>query len=198
MTYQIETQSELIGLAKLLSLILDNGKLNGRYVEISPCLLSMNYNETKWEEYKNFKEAYLKITNKIGSRGILKATRVFETLKNTSSKPSYLSRLTEYRDYSYKNKESFYVNQIETIAKQLSLNPGYSCLSFVLLRPTDLIDKVRPGYVPCIIGGDLKFRDKKLTMNVMLRSFDSLGSGYADIFYLRNLQRDILEKARII
>lgn len=56
----------------------------------------------------------------------------------------------------------------------------------------------RPGYVPCPISGDFKFREGKLQLNIFFRSHDALNFGYADIYYFRKLQIEVLSKAKKI
>jgi len=63
----------------------------------------------------------------------------------------------------------------------------------VILRPADLFDQFRPGYVPCLIAGDIKYRNGMLELNVMFRTSDALTVAYADIFYMRKLQMDLIE-----
>ena len=82
------------------------------------------------------------------------------------------------------------------ISEELGKKPGYSNLSFVILRPADLHDQFRPGYVPCPIAGDFKFRDGRLNLSVMFRTNDAFSVGYADIYYLRCLQLEILDMAQ--
>jgi len=89
-----------------------------------------------------------------------------------------------------------YINQIDTISSEIAKKPGYSILFFIFLRPADLIDKFRLGYVPCPIAGDFKFRDGRLHLSVMFRTSDAFAVGYADIFYLRAIQDIVLQKAK--
>jgi hypothetical protein len=88
------------------------------------------------------------------------------------------------------------LNQIEKIGIELAKKPGFSNLSFVILRPADLHDQFRPGYVPCPIAGDFKFRNGQLNLSVMFRTNDAFAVGYADIYYLRSLQMATLNQAQ--
>jgi thymidylate synthase len=89
------------------------------------------------------------------------------------------------------------LNQLEKICIELAKKPGYSNLSFVILRPADLHDQFRPGYVPCAIAGDFKFRNGRLDLSVMFRTSDAFAVGYADIYYLRLLQEKILTESKL-
>ncbi len=197
MSYLITAKNELDGLRQLLSLILEKGKTNGNYLEILSCLLTIDYDPNGMDRFLAFREQFLDIAGKCGREGWNRATRVYKTMKDLQTKPSYLKRLIAYPDKPRKAKESVIsINQIETIENELAKKPGFSMLSFVFLRPADLIDKFRPGYVPCPIAGDFKFRDGKLHLSVMFRTSDAFGVGYADILYLRELQEKVLLEAK--
>jgi len=194
MSYLLESVGEIDALRDWLTLILGHGQNNGNYLEIQNCLLSIQYDERLWDAFVAFKQSYFELTKPVGEKGWNRATRVYTTTQDKQSKPSYLARLNNYPDKARKRKDSG-INQIESIVQDLIAKPGYSCLSFVILRPADLIDKFRPGYVPCPIAGDFKFRDQRLDLSVMFRTSDALAVGYADIYYLRELQRLVLKQA---
>lgn len=197
MSYLITSRNELEGLSKLLHLILGEGRVNGNYLEILSCLLTIHYEPDGLVRFRAFREKFLDITGQTGRDGWNRATRVYATNKDRPTKPSYLRRLLEYPDRSWKIENSTeYINQIDTISSEIAKKPGYSTLSFVFLRPADLIDKFRPGYVPCPIAGDFKFREGRLHLGVMFRTSDAFGVGYADIFYLRAIQEVVLQKAK--
>jgi hypothetical protein len=197
MGYLITARNELDGLSRLLYLILEEGKQNGNYLEILSCLLTISYIPVGLTRFHAFREKFFTIAGQTGRNGWNRATRVYTTTRDLPTKPSYLRRLVEYPDRPRKaQKSASYVNQIDTIASELAKKPGFSTLSFVFLRPADLIDKFRPGYVPCPIAGDFKFRDGKLHLSVMFRTSDAFGVGYADIFYLREIQKRVLEQAK--
>jgi hypothetical protein len=191
----IESVGEIEALQKWLKLILSSGQNNGNYLELQNCLLSIEYDERLWDAFVAFQPSYFRVTGAVGEKGWNRATRVYTTSQHRQSKPSYLARLLDYPDQPRKAKKQG-VNQIESIIQDLIAKPGYSCLSFVILRPADLIDKFRPGYVPCPIAGDFKFRDSRLDLSIMFRTSDALSVGYADIYYLRELQKQVLNQAQ--
>lgn len=197
MSYMLSARNEFDGLSKLLHLIIENGKPNGNYLEILSCLLTIVYDADSLVRFRAFRNEFLDITRRIGGEGWNRATRVYTTMRDLPTKPSYLRRLIEYPDKPRLPKISTpYINQIDTITSELAKKPGFSTLSFIFLRPADLIDKFRPGYVPCPIAGDFKFRDGKLHLSVMFRTSDAFGVGYADIFYLRQIQEMVLQRAK--
>lgn len=197
MPYLLEARNELDGLRRLLEVIIEKGRANGNYLEVLNCLLSIQYDRGRLDQFRDFHTEFLSLTGEVGKSGWSRATRVYKTLKDLPTKPSYLKRLIQYPDKARKQEgDSAYINQIETITNDLAQKPGYNTLSFVFLRPADLIDKFRPGYVPCPIAGDFKFRNGRLNLSVMFRTSDALSVGYADIYYLREIQEMILEKAK--
>jgi thymidylate synthase len=199
MSYLIEADNELSGLRKLLQLILEKGQTNDRYLEILGCLLTIHYDPAGLACFHAFHGRFLNIAGDLGRKGWNRATRVYTTMQDLPSKPSYLKRLTEYPDRPRKADQSVcHIDQLSTISSELAQKPGFSTLSFVFLRPADLIDKFRPGYVPCPIAGDFKFRDEKLHLTVFFRTCDAFAVGYADIYYLRNFQHRVLNKAKEI
>jgi thymidylate synthase len=199
MGYLLEGNNEMCGLHHLLQLILEKGSLRGNYLEVLNCLLTIGFDPEAWEDFLNFEEEYLQISGEIGRIGWNKASRVYTSTKDRPSKPSYRKRLISYPDKARRSEnDSTGLNQIEKISFELSKKPGFSNLSFVFLRPADLHDQFRPGYVPCPIAGDFKFRDGRLNLSVMFRTIDAFGVGYADIYYLRHLQKEIFDKARLL
>jgi hypothetical protein len=197
MSYLIEAKNELDGLRKLLQIIIKKGTITGNYLEVLNCLLSVQYDRDGLNLFRSFHKEFINLTGEVGKRGWDKATRVYTKSEDLRSKPSYIKRLTQYPDKPRKCiNGSDCINQIEMITNDLANKPGFNTLSFVFLRPADLVDKFRPGYVPCPIAGDFKFRDGRLNLNVMFRTSDALSVGYADIYYLREIQELVLEKAR--
>ena len=196
----ITSYDELEGLGLLLKRILSSGQRNGAYLEILGCLLSMDFHLERWKRFGKLREEYLKAGGEFTRKGWDRATRVYTNRQDRPTKPSYLKRLVAFPDkprrWEGPAKEG--LNQIDKISIELARKPGFSNLSFVILRPADLHDQFRPGYVPCAIAGDFKFRNAKIDLNVMFRTSDALSVGYADIYYMRLLQMQVLQQARAL
>jgi len=193
----IEAFDEFSALRDLLRLILSEGEKNGNYLEILGCLLSIRFEERQWERFCAFRDDYLRAGGEPTEVGWARATRVYTTQTDKPTKPSYLKRLTAYPDTPRRTVTSASgLNQLQKISHEIAKKPGYSNLSFVILRPADLHDQFRPGYVPCAIAGDFKFRGGMLDLSVMFRTSDALGLGYADIYYMRQLQLEVLTNAQ--
>jgi len=193
MAHLLTSKDELSGFHDLLKLVLVEGTPNGSYLEILACLLTFPFQLSRWKKFCSFKDTYLRIGGEVARMGWDKATRVYTSEKDRPTKPSYLKRLIAYPDKPRKVKGvSKGLNQLDKISTELAKKPGFSNLSFVFLRPADLHDQFRPGYVPCVIAGDFKFRAGQLDLNVMFRTSDAFAVAYADIYYLRLLQQHVL------
>lgn len=197
MSHLLIAKDELWALHDLLQLILREGNANGNYLEVLSCLLTIQFDSSGWESFCRFRDDLLRIGGDTVVSGWQKASRVYNSKEDRPTKPSYLKRLTAYPDRPRKCElESREFNQLDKICIELASKPGYSNLSFVIFRPADLYDQFRPGYVPCPIAGDFKFREGRLNLSVMFRTNDAFAVGYADIYNLRLLQQKILLKAQ--
>lgn len=186
----------MAGLCALLQAIVDFGRPNAQYLELLDVLLSIEFDPDKWEEFERSQDLFLRTGGEAARRGWDRATRVYTDRRDRPQKPSYLGRLVAYPDRPRRPQDSAgTLDQLQKIAADLARKPGLSNLSFVILRPADLHDQFRPGYVPCAIAGDFKLRDSRLHLSVMFRTSDALSVGYADIYYLRRLQMDLLSAA---
>ena len=195
----LTADDELGGLRILLESILSSGRRNGTYLEIVGCLLSINFRQDRWEDFCKFREGYFGAGGEFSRKGWDRATRVYTTRTDKPTKPSYLNPLVAFPDKPRKwTSATKGLNQIEKISMERARKPGFSNLSFVILRPADLHDQFRPGYVPCAIAGDFKFRDGRIDLNVMFRTSDAPAVGYADIYYMRQLQMRVLNLAKTL
>jgi thymidylate synthase len=193
----LTSRNELFALHDLLTLILREGRPNGNYLEILNCLMSVEYQPTDWQQFRDFRKDFLRVGGDVAKTGWRRASKVYTVAKDSPAKPSYIKRLIDYPDQPRRAvTEQGGLDQLAKIAFELAKKPGYSNLSFVFLRPADLHDQFRPGYVPCPIAGDFKFREGKLQLSVMFRTNDAFAVGYADLYYLRQIQLDVLNKAQ--
>ena len=195
----LTANDDLEGLRILLEHILTSGQRNGTYLEIVGCLLSIDFCQSRWKDFCKLRDEYLVAGGEFSRKGWERATRVYTDRKDRPTKPSYLKRLVAFPDRTRKLPSvTDGLDQIEKISIELSRKPGFNNLSFVILRPADLHDQFRPGYVPCAIAGDFKFRHGRIDLNVMFRTSDALAVGYADIYYMRELQMKVLNSAKLL
>jgi hypothetical protein len=196
MAHLIEAAGELDAIRKTLELVVTRGARTGRYLSVANCLVEIPYAESEWKSFIGCREDFLRTLGEVGAAGWRKARRVFTSHANRITKPSYRARLVNYPDRARRTQgRTGGINQVEVIAESLRKSPGAACLSFVILRPADLLDMFRSSYVPCPLAGDFKFRSGQLHLSVFFRSFDALAVAYPDIFYLRKLQEEVLQVA---
>lgn len=167
-----------------------------RSIELSPLILSIPFNSVKYETFSQNRLEYGRVIGSNGAAAIKRTDRVYTNTKGRITKPSYRDRLENYPDVVSRPVRLNSVNQIEKISDELASFPRASNHSFLFMRPADLFEKRRPGYVPCPIAGDFKIRHGAISLNVMFRSCDILNFLYNDIYYLRNLQIEVLDLAK--
>ncbi|MCA0933107.1 hypothetical protein LCM02_11635 [Lutimonas saemankumensis] len=194
MAILLNADNELDAFYLLLNHIKSKGFKSNRYLEVSNCLLSINYDRNRFDDFILFKERYFSSVGETANISWKRAIRVYTTYSDRITKPSYLKRLRNYKELY--NDEIIEVDQIENIIYELSMKPGYSLLTFSIFRPIDLVKKQRPGYVPCPVVGDFKFRKGELQLNVFFRSHDALNFCYPDIYFLRKLQKYVLYESQ--
>lgn len=159
--------------------------------------MSVEYHPADWQQFRDFRNDFLRVGGDVAEAGWRRASKVYTVAKDSPTKPSYLKRLIDYPDRPRRLvAEQNGLDQLAKIVIELAKKPGFSNLSFVFLRPADLHDQFRPGYVPCPIAGDFKFREGKLQLSVMFRTNDAFAVGYADLYYLRQIQLDVLNEAQ--
>jgi hypothetical protein len=62
--------------------------------------------------------------------------------------------------------------------------------------PGDLIDRRRPGYVPCIISGTVLLAGNELQLNAFFRSQSVIEMGLFDLLFLRRFQSEFVSAFR--
>ncbi|RZJ88133.1 MAG: hypothetical protein EOO20_14385 [Chryseobacterium sp.] len=194
MAFLVQGKNEFDAYLKLIRLVMEEGYKSSRYLEVLNCLLSIEYSKEEFQSFINYKEKYLQAVGGTAKVAWQRAIRVYTTFEDRMTKPSYHKRMRDYSELL--NGEVHKIDQIDTIINELSHKPKYSLLSFTIFRPVDYLLMKRPGYIPCPIAGDFKFRKGKLHLNIFFRSHDVLNFGYADIYFLRKLQLQVLDEAQ--
>lgn len=184
MSHLIKEKDSLGALYKLLSLLLNEGVFYNDRIEILNVLVSIGEMENIGLMGK-FIPFFKKI---VGTEYWIRAEKLYCSESNLKWKTSYRGRLT----VSSSGKET---NQLKNILKTLIKNPNANTLSFTFFRPDDHVRaSAIPASMPCPIAGDLKFREGKLHLNILFRSIDAFRLAFADIFFLRRLQKEILSE----
>ena len=123
-----------------------------------------NIRRTKREIETAFPELY--------DFGACRAKKAYCSSKDTITKPSYNMRIE-----NYKGNE---INQLQSIAKIGSKEIGSGGLVFSVFSPDDLVERRRPGYVPCIIAGSFLEHQGELQLNAFFRSQSVVELGIFD------------------
>ncbi|TIU31768.1 MAG: hypothetical protein E5W38_14890 [Mesorhizobium sp.] len=196
MTYAITSKSETDACLKAISEVFLQGRRVKRSLEISPLVIFIPYSMEGFEYFSGRRYEYGELLGVQGLKAIERTARVYTSDKDRISKPSYRNRLENFPDTASRPAPLNAINQIEKLINEVSASPRASTHVFTFFRPSDLYNKRWPGYVPCPTSGDFKYRDGKLSLNVMFRSCDILNFLYNDIFYLRQIQFFVLNKAK--
>src|SRR6185503_18804960 len=144
------------------------GTKSNRYLELINCLVSIKYTPTGLIKFKEYRPSFLRIVGRTAEASFKRADRVYTKSKDRMTKPSYFKRMTAFSEII--RGKTVHINQIENIIFELAEKPRHSLLTFAIFRPSDLINKKRPGYIPCPIAGDFKFRKGELQLNLFFRS----------------------------
>lgn len=192
----LHVKDEFDGVRKSICAVIEEGYRVKRSLELCPLVLSIPYIEESYKIFSINRVAYSELVGPSGTAARVRTDRVYTDEADRVTKPSYRSRLIYYPDSTLYPLPRNSIDQISRIASDLALRPRISTLSFTFLRPSDLYRNIRPGYVPCPISGDFKFRRGRLILNVMFRSCDVLNFLYHDIFYMRRLQEEMLTRAK--
>jgi hypothetical protein len=159
-------------------------------------LVSISYTSKGLKEFSKYKDRFLEIVGSTALASLKRADRVYNSGMDRMTKPNYFRRMHNYQELVDGNELN--VSQIDNIVLEFAKKPKHSLLTFSIFRPADLLKKKRPGYVPCPIAGDFKFRKNELHLNVFFRSNDALNFLYPDIHYLRVLQKRVLDQAKML
>jgi hypothetical protein len=116
-------------------------------------------------------------------KGLRKAERAYVRTGDRITKPSYIRRIRSFPDYSRKTRTISNIDQIKSVARVFCKEPNASYHVISIFRPVDLLDKFRPGYVPCVVCADFKYRENKLCGKFFFRSCDAYNLLPFDIFY---------------
>ncbi|RWL86241.1 MAG: hypothetical protein EOR67_00210 [Mesorhizobium sp.] len=196
MTYAITSKSETDACLKAISEVFLRGRRVKRSLEISPLVVFIPYSTDAFGYFSERRQEFCDLLGARGLKAIERTARVYTSEKDRISKPSYRNRLENFPDTTSRPTPLNAINQIEKLVNEVSEFPRASTHVFTFFRPSDLYNKRWPGYVPCPTSGDFKYRDGNLSLNVMFRSCDILNFLYNDIYYLREIQLLVLNKAK--
>jgi thymidylate synthase-like protein len=127
-------------------------------------------------------------------KGLRKAERAYCRTGDRITKPSYIKRIHSFPDFSRKTQRISKIDQIRSVARGFCDEPNASYHVISIFRPVDLLDKFRPGYVPCVISADFKYRARRLNGKFFFRSCDAYNLMPFDMFYCVGIMEQLFEQ----
>lgn len=162
--------------------------------EIQDLVLRVPFARDVTVELRRFIEFIFEAEPLTLGKGLRKAERAYIRNGDRITKPSYISRVRSYQDYSKRTKLVSNIDQIRSVARAFCNEPNASYHIISIFRPIDLIEKFRPGYVPCVICADFKFRRGKIVAKFFFRSCDAYNLLPFDLFYCISIAEQLLDQ----
>jgi hypothetical protein len=189
----LNSKSEFEAFRKILTEVNLNSYFDGESFDLINVALSITFSQEGWNGFLDFINLWSYNFPELSEFGWNRAKRAYESKNHSITKPSYRLRLDGFV-CTNKKGESETIDQISIICKRLTSNRCASGACFSVFNPIDNIEGYRPGYVPCVHGGMFRIKNGQLLFSVWFRSQSVLEFGIQDIFYLRSLQIEVLER----
>ena len=155
-------------------------KSNDGIKQFSPYFASIPYRTNAIPELEELTALLEKKFPELLKYGKARAQKAYHSSIGSATKPSYSGRIygTDGTD----------LNQFDSIVKIVRKEPYSGGLVFSVCLPQDLINRQRPGYVPCLTSGTFLVNENKLDINASFRSQSIVEFGVFDLLFLRNFQ----------
>jgi len=170
------------------------GERHNHNFEVQDLVLRLPYSREVTVELRRFVEFLCEREPLKLATGLRKAERAYLRNGDRITKPSYVSRVRSYQDFSKRTKSISTIDQIKTVARIFCEEPNASYHVISVSRAIDLLEKFRPGYVPCVICADFKYRNRKLVAKFFFRSCDAYNLLPFDLFYCIGLSEQLLNQ----
>ena len=193
---EIFSEDALCAYSKVLSDFGSVGERHNHNFELQDLFLRIPHSHLITAELKSFLDNLFDSEPTKLSKGLKKAERAYVRTGDRITKPSYVSRVRSFSDYSNRTGLISEIDQIRSVARGFCKEPNASYHVISIFRPVDLIEKFRPGYVPCIICADFKYRKGYLTAKFIFRSCDAYNLLPFDLFYTISLAEQLLDQIR--
>jgi hypothetical protein len=154
--------------------------------QIAPFQCSIPYEKSCLERLCGLKNHLRCSLPKLIEFGELRAQKAFVQTTDTITKPSYIKRIYNFLDGG--------TNQVDALANIASREPASGGLVFSVFSPRDLVQRQRPGYVPCLISGSFLLHEDALQLNAFFRSQSVIEFGLFDLIFLRSFQVDFVDR----
>lgn len=162
--------------------------------EIQDLVLRLPANPGTTTRLRTFLDHILVVEPLRLAKGLRKAERAYARTGDRITKPSYIRRIRSFSDFSRKTRTVSNIDQIKSVARGFCREPNASYHVISIFRPVDLLDKFRPGYVPCVVCADFKYRNKKLDGKFFFRSCDAYNLLPFDMFYCTGIMEQLFEQ----
>ncbi|WP_193366948.1 hypothetical protein [Pelagibius marinus] len=153
--------------------------------QLAPFQCSIPYQDNAISRLLNLREFLREEFPELIDFGERRAKKAFEERRSTTTKPSYISRIENFLQDGFDQKQ----NLLE-IAKR---EPASGGLVFSVFTPHDILDRKRPGYVPCLVSGSFLLHENELHLNAFFRSQSVVEFGLFDMLFLRQFQQEFFE-----
>lgn len=164
------------------------GQAHGRDAtwQLAPVFSCLRYNENSINMMESFLSDLRVSIPKLCSHGERRALKAFVNRNDTITKPSYINRI----DGAYFEYEG---SQWDRLANNFVSEPLSGGLVFNVFHPNDLVNKKRPGYVPCLVSGSFLLHKNEVQLNAFFRSQSILEFGIFDLIFLRRFQSEFVD-----
>jgi thymidylate synthase len=162
--------------------------------EIQDLVLQLAFRSRGLSDLRDFLDLVSESEPHTLGKGFRKAERAYVRTGDRITKPSYIRRLRSFPDFSRRTDAVSNIDQIKSVAKGFCNEPNASYHVIAIFRPVDLFEKFRPGYVPCVISADFKYRDGQLNGKFFFRSCDAFNLLPFDIFYCAGILEQLSEE----
>ena len=157
--------------------------------QIAPVMASIAFTSTGVEDLEGFASAVARAFPELGLHGQRRAHKAFVDEAGSLTKPSYVGRLRKGDVWGMAQ------GQRSLLLDAFIREPLSGGLVFTVFHPRDLVDRKRPGYVPCLVAGSLVVHDHALHLNAFFRSQSIVEFGVHDLLFLRKFQVEFLENS---
>lgn len=154
--------------------------------QVAPFQCSIPYSDNALEKIGALKQNLKDRFPDLYAYGENRAKKAYQSTRDTITKPSYNSRIANYKDSGLNQ-----LNAIENIGAHERSSGG---LVFSIFSPDDLVNRRRPGYVPCLIAGSFLEHDGELQINAFFRSQSVVEFGLFDLEFLRKMQLEMVSR----
>ncbi|WP_343315422.1 hypothetical protein AAIB41_11445 [Brucella sp. BE17] len=154
--------------------------------QIAPYMCSIDYTPDCLEVLAELKQMLAEKFPVLSHFGERRADRAYGSNSGSITKPNYVSRIKKFPINE--------VNQHNEILETARREPSSGGLVFSIFNPSDLVEKKRPGFVPCLIAGSFLVHEGQLQLNAFFRSQSVVEFGLFDLEFLRRFQIDTAER----